>query len=205
MKEIECNNCQSINVNAKYCNVCGFELLITESNTKNNASLTIEDSKRNKITKHHFKLPDFPDANFALEVSIWTGRLKLFMNSEQLEQSKEKGKPFLIPKANNEFLKAFPKQTFPDLIPGLEINGVKNNIAEKLKWFQYVLGGIPILLLFFGGAIGGVIGVIATMMNYNIFRQEGTSTIKCLKVIAIIIISLIVYFVIMTLLKRFMF
>ncbi|MFH7015995.1 hypothetical protein [Flavobacterium sp. FlaQc-47] len=204
MKEIECNYCQAISTNAKYCNLCGFELPMNESNIKYNANTTIE-SKRNKIKKHHFKLPDFPDSNFLLEVSIWTGRSKLFMDNKQLEQSKEKGKPFLIPKVNGEFLKAFPKQTFPDPIPTLEINGVKINIAEKLKWFQYVLGGIPILLLFFGGVIGAVIGLFATMMNYNVFRQEGTLIAKYLKVFAIIISSLILYFVTITLIQKLIF
>lgn len=205
MKQIECNNCDAINVNAKYCNVCGFELPKYESNIKNNVSATFDDSQKNKITKYHFKLPDFPNSNFALEVSIWTGRSKLFMNNQQLERSKEKGKPFLIPKGNNEFLKAFPKQSFPDLIPTLEVNGVKNNIAEKLKWFQYLLGGIPILLLFFGGVLGAVIGVIATMTNYNIFRQEGILINKYLKVIGIIVSSLIIYLVLITLLQKFLF
>ncbi len=202
----KCSNCTEENDStSKYCNSCGFELPLDKGTLNKNANITSEDSKRNKITKFHFTLQDIPDSSFVLELSVWTGRSKLFMNNQQLQQSKEKGKPFLIPKANNEFIKAFPKYTFPDVVPTLEINGIKNNVAEKLKWFHYVLGGVPILLLFAGGIVGGVIGVIATMMNYNIFRKEGNLITKYLKVIAVIISALLIDFLIITLFQKFIF
>jgi len=154
--------------------------------------------------KYNFQLLDFPNSNFVIETSIWTGKSKLLMDNRQIEQSKEKGKPFLIPTINNEFIKAFPKQSFPDFVPVLEINGTKNNIVEKLKWFQYALGGLPILLLLVGGAIGGIIGAVGTIINYNIFRQEETPIIKYLKVISIIILSYILYFVIVLIIHNLM-
>ena len=131
-----------------------------------------------------------------------TGKSKLFMDGTEINQSKEKGKPFLIPTTTNEFLKAFPKQSFPDYVPTLEINGVKNQVAEKLKWFEYLIGGLPILLLFLGGAIGGAIGVAGAIINFNIFRQEGTSTSKYLKVIGIVIGCFILYLLIAGLLYK---
>ncbi|CAH8292722.1 hypothetical protein EV196_10374 [Mariniflexile fucanivorans] len=143
--------------------------------------------------KYSFKLADFPDSNFEIEISNWTGKSKLLMDNLQIEQSKEKGKPYLIPSTNGECIKAFPKQSFPDLIPALEINGIKNQIVEKLIWFQYVLGGLPILLLFVGGAIGGAIGVLGAMLNFNIFRQEGTEISKYIKVIGVVAGSYILY------------
>lgn len=148
--------------------------------------------------KYNFKLPDFPNSDFEIETSIWTGKSKLSMDNLQLEQSKEKGNPFLIPSTNGEFVKAFPKQSLPDFVPTLEINGIKNQIVEKLKWVQYAIGGLPILLLFIGGAIGGVIGALGAMTNFNIFRQEGSEMSKYLKVIGIVIVSYILYSLIAT-------
>ncbi|MEO6303023.1 MAG: hypothetical protein ABIP51_07605 [Bacteroidia bacterium] len=148
--------------------------------------------------KQHFQLPDFPNSNFEIETSIWTGKSKLLKDNVLIEQSSERGKPFLIPNKNGELIKAFPKPSLPDFAPTLEINGTKHQIVEKLKWFQYVLGGLPIILLFVGGAIGGAIGALGVMLSYNAFRQEGTETSKYLKVIGFVLGSFVLYFVIAT-------
>ena len=148
--------------------------------------------------KYTFQLPDFPAVNFELTTSIWTGKSKLKKDNVAIEQSKEKGKPFLIPSTNGAIVKAFPKPSFPDMVPTLEINGVKNLIVEKLKWFQYVLGGLPFLLLFIGGAIGGIIGALATITNFNTLRQEGSEASKYMKVIGIIVASYVLYLTLAT-------
>ena len=119
-----------------------------------------------------------------------------------LASSDENGRPFLIPNGTNDLVKAFPKPSFPDFIPTLEINGVKNLIADKLKWYQYVLGGLPILLIFVGGLVGGVLGALAAITNFNIFRQVGTETSKYLKVIGITTAAFILYFVLVTLITE---
>ncbi|WP_445735078.1 hypothetical protein [Mariniflexile sp.] len=151
--------------------------------------------------KHTFQLQDFPNSNFEIETSILTGKSKLLKDNVQVEQSKEKGKPFLIPNETGELIKAFPKQSFPDTVPTLEINGVKNHIVLKLKWFQYVLGGLPILLLFIGGAIGGAIGALGSVANFNIFRQEGSEPLKYLKVAGVILATYTLYFVLATIIS----
>ncbi|WP_111310071.1 hypothetical protein [Confluentibacter sediminis] len=151
--------------------------------------------------KHTFQLQDFPNSYFEIETSIFTGKSKLLKNNIQVEQSTEKGRPFLIPNETGELIKAFPKQSFPDTVPALEINGVKNQIVAKLQWFQYVLGGLPILLLFVGGAIGGAIGAVAAVTNFNIFRQEGSETLKYLKVAGVILATYTLYFVLATIIS----
>ncbi len=80
----------------------------------------------------------------------------------------------------------------------MEINGIKNQIVEKLKWFQYAIGGIPILLLFVGGAIG----VLAAMTNFNIFRQDGTEISKYAKVLGVVVGSYILYFLFATIVMK---
>lgn len=152
--------------------------------------------------KYNFQLLDFPNSNFEIETSIWTGKSKLQMDNIQEEQSKEKGKPFLIPLAIGDFVKAFPKTSFPDLVPKLEINGIENQIVEKLKWFQYLIGGLPILLLFLGGALGGGIGALGAIINFNIFRKDGTEFSKYTKIIGIVFGSYILYFLIVTLFQK---
>jgi hypothetical protein len=143
--------------------------------------------------KHTFTLPNFPGSNFEIETSFWTGKSKLTKDNVLIEQSNESGKPYLIPDQTGNIIKAFPKKSLPDFGTTLEINGVKNHIFKKLEWYQYTLGALPILMLFFGGAIGGGIGGAATMINLNIFREEGSDLSKYLKVIGVIVAAFLVY------------
>ncbi|WP_263523493.1 hypothetical protein [Flavobacterium sp. SH_e] len=135
--------------------------------------------KSNKIMKNNFKftLPDFPNNNFEFESNIFSGKSTLRQNGVLVEQSKEKGKPFLIKRTNDEIVKAFPKANIPDISSqALNIDGKKYPMANKLKWYEYIVGALPIGLLFSGGAIGGAIGGTATVINYTFFREETPNT-----------------------------
>lgn len=151
----------------------------------------------NNNMKYNFTLPDFPVSVFEIEVSIWTGKSNLYMDNNLLKQSTEKGKPFLIPTTDGEYVKAFSKPSYLDMVPALEINGVKNQIVEKLKWYQYTLALLPVLLIFVGGAIGGGVGITAALINLNIFRIEGEAKgIKYLKVIGVVLLAYLIYFLV---------
>jgi len=144
--------------------------------------------------KFEFTLPDFPNDKFEFENNIFSGKATLKQNGILVEQSKEKGKPFLIKRANDEIVKAFPKANIPDIsAQSLSINNQKHRMAEKLKWYEYVIGGLPILIIFGGGIIGGMIGGAATVVNYTFFRGEDTTVNKYLKVLGVNILCTVLF------------
>jgi hypothetical protein len=142
-----------------------------------------------------FTLPDYPNDNFEIERSVMTGKMKLTRNGIELEQSNEKGKPFLLTKDNGTIEQLFVKGSFPDFAPFLELNGEKIEIVEKLKWYQYAIGGLPLLLIFVGGLIGGGIGGGLSAYNFSVFRGEDTETMKYIKVIGVTILGFVAYLV----------
>lgn len=149
--------------------------------------------------KQKFELTDFPNCKFEITTSIFTGKSKLYMNDVELKKSSEKGKPFVIPKADGTTAFAFPKQSFPDFAPKLEINGEIYRTASQLKWYEYTIGGLPILLVVSGGLIGGILGFVASIKNFNILREEKNTTIKYGKVLGILLLSFITYILLVTL------
>lgn len=149
--------------------------------------------------KLSFLLADFPNAAFEIQTSVWTGKTRLFMNQQQLTVSKEKGNPFLIPIENKEFVKAYPIRSFPDAIPALKINNVQHDILEKLKWYEIAVCASPMCLILIGGAIGGIMGALATNLNLAIFRNENNITLKYVKAIGIAVAAALVYTLIATL------
>ena len=146
--------------------------------------------------KHNFKLPEFPASTFDFEISVWTGKTKLFMDNQLLERSKEKGRPFFIPLDNGEYVKAFPKKNSLEVIPNLEINGSVHQIIERLTWYQYTLVAIPLLLILLGGMLGGGFGGVGSFLILSIFRKEQSNVSKYLKVIAVILTTYVAYYLI---------
>ncbi|SHG26335.1 hypothetical protein [Flavobacterium defluvii] len=141
-----------------------------------------------------FTLPDFPNDEFEFENNIFSGKSTLKQNGIFVEQSKEKGKPFLIKRANQEIVKAFPKMNIPDISAQiLNIDGKKYRMADKLKWYEYIVGGMPLLIVLGGGAIGGMIGGAATVINYTFFRESQKN--KYFKVIGVNILCAIIYLI----------
>lgn len=145
---------------------------------------------------YKFQLPGFPDSNFEIETSVWTGKLKLLMDNNPIEQSNEKGKPFLIPSSVGIISKAYPKQPLNDFAPTLEIDGEKYLIVEPLKWYQTFIGILPLVLLFMGGGLGALIGLLSTLTIFNIFRKMGNAPAKYLKVAGVILCAFLLYFAI---------
>jgi hypothetical protein len=147
--------------------------------------------------KHDFKLPNFPNDHFEMETNVFTGKSKLTQSGVVVEQSKDKGRPFLIKDGNGTITKAFPKNTI-DFSLALDINGTKHRVAEKLQWHEYAVGALPILLLFVGGMVGGAFGGGCTVLNFSVFREEGTVLSKYAKVIGINVLCFGVYFLVAT-------
>ncbi|HLS95017.1 MAG TPA: hypothetical protein VK017_05610 [Sphingobacterium sp.] len=104
---------------------------------------------------YQFTLPDFPDSTFEMQTSVWTGRSKLFQGGILVSRANESGRPFLITAASGDTVKAYPKPRYMDVVPVLEIDGIQYDVVEKLTWYQYVICCVPLLLIFFGGALGG--------------------------------------------------
>jgi hypothetical protein len=70
------------------------------------------------------------------------------------------------------------KYNLIDPVPTLKIDGQAINLVEPLKWYEYAWSGLPILLVFAGGALGGLVGGAATMANGRLFRSERGSIAK---------------------------
>ena len=144
--------------------------------------------------KYKVQLLDFPNSIFTIVKSMWTGKSKLFRDTIEVKQATDKGKPFLIQGENGQIVFVFIKHTYPELFPVLEIEGKLYHVVEKLKWYEYVIGGLPFVLLSLGGLVGGGIGAVASLTNFNVLRQEGKYISKIVQVIGITGVSFLAYF-----------
>ncbi|MBC7750343.1 MAG: hypothetical protein H7Z73_01305 [Candidatus Saccharibacteria bacterium] len=70
------------------------------------------------------------------------------------------------------------KFNFIDPIPKVKIDNEVIDVAPPLSWYEYVWIGLPIVLMFIGGALGGMVGALFTNANGRIFRSERSGISK---------------------------
>lgn len=143
--------------------------------------------------KHQFKLSDFPFAKFEIETSIWTMSSKLFMNNAELKRSRDQKDAYLIPRGDGSLALAYAKKRYIDLVPVIEVDGELNHIFNTLKWYNFLVAVFPLVLIFVGGVLGGIIGLLATLKNLSVFYQDGNVILKYLEVAITTIISSLIY------------
>ncbi|MBP7688077.1 MAG: hypothetical protein KA765_09220 [Thermoflexales bacterium] len=92
-----------------------------------------------------------------------------------------------------EVVARFIKGYFLDPIPTVVIDEHPYVVAEPMKWYQWLWVGLPVLLVFSGGALGGLIGGAATGINGRVFRSTQQTVAKYLITGLISIIAIVAF------------
>ena len=143
------------------------------------------------MQKVTFGLPNLPDTIIEVSKSFWTGKPTVWVNGKLAEKAGDLSRAFLIPIADGTVKKLEVDRGGIDYIPRVYIDGERIEIARKLKLYELIIGGVPILLLFLGGALGALCGVIGTITNYKVLRSEKSNTYKILSITGITVLSFI--------------
>ncbi len=136
----------------------------------------------------------FEGQNMEVQVGFWAGP-KLFINGEPAPKGKKRGEMALQRNDGKQVTATWKPQFLGLDVPQLSVDGQAINLVEPLKWYQWVWGGWPVLLLFVGGALGAVAGIIGFSINARIFRAEMNSALKYLVSGAVSALSVLAYFI----------
>ncbi len=116
-------------------------------------------------------LPGFEGHTLIVESNLWSGKPTLTLNGTPVAPNDEKNE-FLLPSSDGQQTLVRVKPAFSDLAPVLEVNGQTIFTARALTPFEWIWAAFPIVLLFFGGALGGGLGVFAAFTNIFLIRDE---------------------------------
>ncbi len=83
-----------------------------------------------------------------------------------------------------------------DFVPTVTFRGQKTRLAERLSAIEYLIGSLPILLVFFGGAIGGMCGFVGASINYGYMQSEKNRMKQIGVSVVVSVLSYLVYLVI---------
>ncbi len=113
--------------------------------------------------------PAFKSQHLSVETASFLVGPKLLLNGVVL---KRKGGRYLVASDSGQELTIKVIYNFLDPIPKVKIGDGIIDLAKPLQWYEYAWVGVPMLLVFAGGALGGFVGAGSTVVNGRIFRSD---------------------------------
>ena len=135
-----------------------------------------------------FKLEDV-DGEFKLVYGPFVQ--KIYLNDVELRRSGRQGYEVTTRDGDVEYFKIVQDFTFSHIV---EFRGEKTMLEEKLTALEYIIGGIPLVLVFAGGLIGGVFGIIGVTFNYGYMRQHNSLLAKIGVSLVVTVLAFAFYF-----------
>jgi hypothetical protein len=119
--------------------------------------------------------PAFKTQRVAIETAGWFTGPKLVVNGSIAK--KQKGTYLVVSDSGTE-VPVRLKYNFLDPIPKVTVAGEPVALAPPLKWYEYAWAGLPVLLVFAGGAIGGFVGALGACASGRVFRSDRGAVAK---------------------------
>lgn len=94
-----------------------------------------------------------------------------------------------------------PRSLGFDPVPDVEIDGHRMTLVPPLRWWQWLLSGLPLILVFAGGAAGGLIGAVATYANVAILRSGMSAPQRYLAVVITSVAAVLLFWAFLVLFR----
>lgn len=149
--------------------------------------------------RYKLNIEGFEGQDIEVKTSFWSGP-KLLVNGQPAPKGSKRGEMLLQSNDGRQVVARW-KQRFMGLdVPQLVVDNKVISLVEPLKWYQWVWSGLPIALVFVGGALGAIAGIIGFTINAKIFRTEMNSVLKYVVSGVVSILAVVAYFIAATLL-----
>jgi hypothetical protein len=103
---------------------------------------------------------------------------------------------YSLPAAGGGAVEATVRSGLLDAYPTLEIDGVKHRTGPMVPLPLRVLALVPIVLVGFGGLVGGLIGALGVMVNMAIARLPASAVVKALLMLGVLVVTVVVWIVV---------
>ncbi len=143
--------------------------------------------------QHYINAEGFEGRQLVVESAGFFAGPRLMLDGQPASKGPKRGQ-LLIRRNDGIDVIAQLRSVFIDPIPQLTVDGKTIRIAAPLPWHVWLWGGLPILLLFLGGALGGGLGVAAMMINGRVFRTDMHGALKFAITGAISLVTVLVFF-----------
>lgn len=143
-------------------------------------------------TRYPVNIPGFESDSIELESSGFFSPARLYINGKLADAGKKRNE-LILRKRNGANTSVFIQSAFFDTVPLLLVNGKKVQVVPPLAWYQYIYSGLPLFLIFVGGVVGAVLGMVAFIINIRIMRGKFNIPMKYLSILGVHIVTFFVY------------
>ena len=129
---------------------------------------------------YHLNLHGFEGHKIEVRSPGFFSGYKLFVDGEVAPKGPKRGQMAIRRNDGTEVLAVWKPKVLGLDVPQLQVESETVNLVQPLQWYEWLWGGLPILLLFVGGAIGGLLGGLAFSLNAKVFRTDNNLFLKFL-------------------------
>jgi hypothetical protein len=138
-------------------------------------------------------LPGFEGQQLVVRsAGMWQGP-QLLVNGLPATKGQKRGDMLLRTNDGREVIASWKSQFFD--VPQLTVDGQTVKVVEPLKWYQWLWSGLPISLIFVGGMIGGLVGMLGFILNTRIFRSNQSNVVQYLLTGLVSALTVVLYIV----------
>jgi hypothetical protein len=129
--------------------------------------------------------------------------IQLLVNGKPVPRGARRGEYRLTDDKGQAVILKFRSQAFGLDYPQILVGGKFIDIVPPLKWYWWALAAIPLLLVTFGGGLGGLIGLIAVWINVRLIRQPWHWLARVGATLVVTLLSVVIWFLIILQLAQF--
>ncbi len=146
------------------------------------------------------RLPGFSGHTVVVQSPRVFSGYKLFIDGQPAPKGPRRGQMLMRRDDGVEVVAFWKPRVLGFDVPQLQVGDATIDLVPPLAWYAWLWGGLPILLVFVGGALGGLLGGLAFALNAKIFRTQLNLSLQFLVSGTISVFAVILYFVIAILL-----
>ena len=151
--------------------------------------------------QHNVHAEGFEGRQLMVESAGFFSSPRLLLDGQPAAKGPKRGQ-LLLRRNDGSDVIAQLRGVFVDPIPQVKIDGKSIKIAEPLPWYVWAWSGLPLVLLFLGGALGGGLGAVAMTINGRIFSTDMHSALKFAISGAISLVTILVFFTLAIIFNR---
>ena len=128
------------------------------------------------------------------EIEYGPFKQRLYQDGREIERQGRFNPKYYVTNTNGEKEEIKIVYGF-DFVHVAVFRGQKIDLEERLSTREYIVGGLPVLLIFLGGLIGAVFGFVGATFNYNYMRQEKSFMKQLLVSLGVSVFCYVAYFI----------
>lgn len=126
---------------------------------------------------YHVNVPGMEGRQVAVETTGMAAKPKLLLDGLPAPAAPQRNR-YLLRRNDGSEAVAYFRSAFPDTVPVLMVGDQTIRLLPPLQWYELTWASFPLLLIFVGGAIGGVLGAVAASINVSLFRSQQNPALR---------------------------